>query len=75
MLETCGVLVERDHEAFAALIVEEAGKTIRQACKEVARWVNTLELSADEACRNGGEVVPFDAWTESGDRREEEGDA
>ena len=69
VLETCASLVERDREAFAALIVAEAGKTIRQARKEVLRCVNTLKLSADEARRNGGEVVPFDAWAGSEDRQ------
>ena len=69
MLETCASLVERDREAFAALIVAEAGKTITQARKEVLRCVNTLKLSADEARRNGGEVVPFDAWAGSKDRQ------
>ena len=69
VLETCASLVERDREAFAALVVAEAGKTIRQARKEVLRCVNTLKLSADEARRNGGEVVPFDAWSGSEDRQ------
>jgi acyl-CoA reductase-like NAD-dependent aldehyde dehydrogenase len=69
VLETCASFVERDREAFADLIVAEAGKTIRQARKEVLRCVNTLKLSADEARRNGGEVVPFDAWAGSQDRQ------
>jgi acyl-CoA reductase-like NAD-dependent aldehyde dehydrogenase len=69
VLETCACLVERDSEAFVALIVAEAGKTIRQARKEVLRCANTLKLSADEARRNGGEVVPFDAWAGSEDRQ------
>ena len=61
--------VERDRDAFANLVVAEAGKTIRQANKEVLRCVNTLRLSADEARRNAGEVVPFDAWAGSGDHQ------
>jgi acyl-CoA reductase-like NAD-dependent aldehyde dehydrogenase len=44
------------------LIVAEAGKTLRQAQKEVKRCVNTLKLSAEEARRNAGEVVPFEAY-------------
>jgi acyl-CoA reductase-like NAD-dependent aldehyde dehydrogenase len=69
VLESCASLVERDKEAFAALIVAEAGKTLRQAQKEVLRCVNTLKLSADEARRNGGEVVPFDAYAGSENRQ------
>lgn len=69
MLETCAALVERDRDAFASLIVAEAGKTLRQAKKEVLRCVNTLKLSADEARRNGGEVVPFDAYAGSENRQ------
>lgn len=69
LLDDCATLVERDRDAFADLIVAEAGKTIRQAKKEVLRCVNTLRLSADEARRNGGEIVPFDAWAGSGDRQ------
>ncbi|SAL63460.1 aldehyde dehydrogenase [Caballeronia arvi] len=69
ILENCASLVDRDKEAFAALIVSEAGKTLRQAQKEVLRCVNTLKLSADEARRNGGEVVPFDAYAGSEKRQ------
>ena len=52
----------------AASIVREAGKTVRQARKEVQRAVNTLRLSAAEARRNAGEVVPFDAFEGSENR-------
>jgi acyl-CoA reductase-like NAD-dependent aldehyde dehydrogenase len=69
VLETCASLVERDKDALADLIVAEAGKTIKQARKEVLRCVNTLKLSADEARRNAGEVVPFDAYGGSENRQ------
>ncbi len=49
-----------DAEAFAALIATEGSKTIREARKEVGRCVDTLRLSAEEARRQGGEVLPFD---------------
>ncbi|KAA1005371.1 aldehyde dehydrogenase family protein [Paraburkholderia panacisoli] len=45
VLETCASLVDRDQDVFASLIVAEAGKTVRQARKEVLRCVNTLKLS------------------------------
>jgi acyl-CoA reductase-like NAD-dependent aldehyde dehydrogenase len=69
VLDACAKLVEQDSTAFAALIVAETGKTIRQATKEVARCVNTLKLSADEARRNAGEVIPFDAYAGSENRQ------
>lgn len=69
ILETCASLVESDEDAFAKLIVAEAGKTIRQARKEVLRCVNTLKLSAEEARRNAGEVLPFDAYAGSEGRQ------
>lgn len=68
-LDACATLVERDKAAFAELIVAEVGKTIRQAAKEVLRCVNTLRLSADEARRNAGEVIPFDAYAGSENRQ------
>lgn len=68
-LEGAAEAIRRSSEDFAAVIVAEAGKTIRQARKEVARCVNTLKLSAEEAKRNAGEVLPFDAYAGSEDRR------
>lgn len=64
---TAEALEKRAVEA-AELIVREAGKTIRQAQKEVKRAVNTLRLSAAEARRNAGEVIPFDSYEGSEDR-------
>ena len=69
ILEQAAVNVERDALAFARLIVEEAGKTFKQAEKEVKRCVNTLKLSAQEARRNAGEVLPFDAYEGSESRQ------
>lgn len=63
ILEGTARLLEERAAHVAALIVSEAGKTIRQARKEVARAVNTLRLSAGEAVRNAGEVIPFDSGT------------
>ncbi|MEU3937935.1 aldehyde dehydrogenase family protein [Streptomyces sp. NPDC029044] len=69
VLERAAHLVERRAESFARLIVSEAGKTIVQARKEVARAVNTLSLSAAEARRNAGEVIPFDSYEGSEKRQ------
>ncbi|MBD8492682.1 aldehyde dehydrogenase family protein [Pseudomonas syringae] len=69
ILEDAAHAIERDAEAFARLIVAEAGKTLRQAEKEVKRCVNTLKLSAEEARRNAGEVIPFGAYEGSESRQ------
>ena len=69
ILEGAADRIGQRAEAFAETIVREAGKTIRQARKEVRRCINTLKLSADEARRNAGEVVPFDAYAGSEGRQ------
>lgn len=68
ILSTAASDIERRSEVFAQTIVAEAGKTIRQARKEVHRAVNTLRLSAEEATRIAGEIIPFDAYAGSEDR-------
>lgn len=68
ILEGAASLLFKDLEAFAILISREAGKTIRQARKEVTRCINTLKLSAEEAKRGAGEVIPFDAYEGSDNR-------
>lgn len=68
-LEGAANIIRERSEAFARTIVSEAGKTIAQARKEVMRSVNTLKLSAEEAKRNAGEIVPFDAYAGSEHRQ------
>jgi acyl-CoA reductase-like NAD-dependent aldehyde dehydrogenase len=58
-------LLRQRQEAFARRIVEETGKTIRQARKEVARCIVTLRLSSEEAGRLTGETIPFDSCPDS----------
>ncbi|PDT26935.1 aldehyde dehydrogenase [Rhizobium sp. L9] len=69
ILEKAAAAIEERKEEFALLIVREAGKTIAQARKEATRCVNTLKLSAEEAKRNAGEVIPFDAYAGSESRQ------
>ncbi|WFU06729.1 aldehyde dehydrogenase family protein (plasmid) [Rhizobium sp. CB3171] len=69
ILEGAAQIIERRRDIFAETIVREAGKTIVQARKEVFRCVNTLKLSAEEAKRNAGEIVPFDAYVGSEQRQ------
>jgi acyl-CoA reductase-like NAD-dependent aldehyde dehydrogenase len=68
LLQQAAALVEQQAETFARTIASEAGKAIRQARKEVARGINTLRLSAEEAKRHGGEIIPFDAYPGAADR-------
>ncbi|WCK80076.1 aldehyde dehydrogenase family protein [Agrobacterium fabrum] len=65
ILEGAAAAIEAARDEFALLIVKEAGKTIIQARKEATRCVNTLKLSAEEAKRNAGEVIPFDSYAGS----------
>lgn len=69
ILERASTLLAERAETAADLIVREAGKTVRQARKEVARAVMTLSLSADAARSGAGEVIPFDAFEGSENRR------
>lgn len=47
-------------EDVAQTIMRESGKAIRECRGEVDRAVTTLEFSAEEALRLGGEVMPCD---------------
>lgn len=69
ILDRAARLLEERAAKAAGLIVHEAGKTIAQARKEVRRAVTTLSLSAETARAFDGEVIPFDAYEGSADRR------
>jgi glyceraldehyde-3-phosphate dehydrogenase (NADP+) len=62
ILARASQLLSQDAERFAAMICAEAGKPIATARKEVARAVNTLSLSAEEAGRLTGETIAFDSF-------------
>jgi acyl-CoA reductase-like NAD-dependent aldehyde dehydrogenase len=68
ILSRAAALVEARAEELARTISLEAGKPLRQARKEVARCVNTLRLSGEEAKRLVGETIPFDSYPGSEDR-------
>jgi acyl-CoA reductase-like NAD-dependent aldehyde dehydrogenase len=55
---------ERAEELAQSLVVE-AGKPIKFARGEVGRLINTLEISAEEATRIYGEVLPLDTTDRS----------
>ena len=52
--------LEERAEEFARTLVMEAGKPIRFARAEVARAVHTLRLSAAQASRITGKIIPID---------------
>ncbi|PKR78229.1 aldehyde dehydrogenase [Halalkalibacillus sediminis] len=54
-------LLKENKEDMAQTITHEAGKPIKQARTEVARAVQTLEQSAEEAKRLSGHGVPVEA--------------
>ena len=69
ILSQAAALILERSEVVAQLIVDEAGKTIGQARQEALRAANTLQLSAIEATRNAGEIVPFDSYAGSENRQ------
>ena len=54
-------LLQEQREVFAALLVSEVGKPIREARGEVDRAIQTMIISAEEAKRIHGEGVPVEA--------------
>ncbi|WP_439568685.1 aldehyde dehydrogenase family protein [Sphingopyxis sp.] len=61
ILHAAASALDGEAERFAAAITAETGKPIRAATREVARAVNTLRLSAEEAVRIAGETIAFDS--------------
>ena len=62
ILHSAATALEADAARFAAAITAETGKPVRSATREVARAVNTLRLSAEEAVRLAGETIAFDSF-------------
>jgi acyl-CoA reductase-like NAD-dependent aldehyde dehydrogenase len=60
VLRRAADLVGRNSERLGRLISTEEGKTLAEGVFEVSRARETLELSAEEAKRLGGEVLPLD---------------
>lgn len=69
VLQRAAALVESRSEAFAHCITAESGKPINAARREVARCVNTLRLSAEEATRIVGETLNYDSFSGGEGRR------
>jgi glyceraldehyde-3-phosphate dehydrogenase (NADP+) len=62
ILKKTAQLLQERAEAFARLITQETGKTIRETRAEVARAAAIFEYAAEEARRLHGETLPFDAF-------------
>ena len=69
ILLRAAAMVRQNADLLARVITTESGKTIRQANKEVVRCANTLTLSAEEAKRFVGEIIPFDSYPGLEDRQ------
>lgn len=54
-------IAERRREALELSLVREVGKTVKDAKGELDRVINTLRISAEEAKRICGEMVPLHA--------------
>lgn len=67
LLELLGQMEKRTEELVQALVLE-GGKTQNVARGEVARAKETVRVSAEEAKRINGEIIPID-WTEAGEGR------
>ena len=68
ILRKAADIIDGDAEDFAVTIAQEGSKTIREARKEVARAVQTMLISAEEARRIAGETIPFDSMPGSENR-------
>jgi acyl-CoA reductase-like NAD-dependent aldehyde dehydrogenase len=60
LLRRAGELLVRRTDEIAAIMARETGKAITDAKGEVARSLDTVSLSAEEAIRIQGEQVPLD---------------
>ena len=60
ILRRTAELMDQHSERLARLITAESGKILAEARLEVSRARETIDLSADEAKRLSGEVLPLD---------------
>jgi acyl-CoA reductase-like NAD-dependent aldehyde dehydrogenase len=62
VLERAADLVDRQRDEFARLMALELGKPVKDGRGEMVRVADTLRVSAAEARRIGGEVLPTAGW-------------
>ena len=68
ILDRAASLIERDSERFVEVIRAEAGFALSDAQGELRRCVQTFRLSAEEARRLTGEMVPLEGAPQQGGR-------
>ena len=68
VLERAAALLERDSAHLVAALQTEGGFTLTDAQGEVKRCQQTFRLSAEEARRLAGEMVPLDGAPQQGGR-------
>lgn len=68
ILRKAADLLEEREEEFGQVITLEEGKVLAEGIFEASRAVQTIQLSAEEAKRISGEVVPLDGAPGSGNR-------
>ncbi len=62
VLERAADLVDRRRDQFARLLALELGKPVKDGRGEMVRVADTFRVSAAEARRIGGEVLPTAGW-------------
>lgn len=62
VLERAADLVDARRDEFAQLIALELGKPVKDGRNEMVRVADTFRVSAAEARRIGGEVLPSEGW-------------
>jgi acyl-CoA reductase-like NAD-dependent aldehyde dehydrogenase len=62
VLERAADLVDAARDEFARLLARELGKPLKDGRGEMVRVADTLRVSAAEARRIGGEVLPTAGW-------------
>ena len=61
ILSRAAVILERRREEIVDVMVTETGFTVSDNVGDLARCIQTLQTSAEEAKRLNGEIVPIDA--------------
>lgn len=65
ILLKASLLLEEEREDFEQVLIEEVGKTKKDAMGELDRTISTLKISAEEAKRIHGEMVPLEGLMNS----------
>ncbi|QGG48451.1 aldehyde dehydrogenase family protein [Heliorestis convoluta] len=68
ILYAASTIMKGRRDELAAIIAAEAGKPLKDALVEVGRAIETFRLSAEEATRITGEMVPVEAYPGSENR-------